>query len=221
MLEWHETPAALGPSVGGPFRFSKEGTRRRREARAVYLLAVLTACALFVLAGVAADGPLGAALGIAAALALAFAAERLERSYFARVCPSIEVHAQGVCFCDARRPVYFRELDGLLFGGSSVFLAFKKGLAKGEGQAASGGRPLWERAIRRRAYWEIPLEGFADGESVKRAIREASKLEVHELSDEIADAILSRRLAVAVTVAVKKFSVSNAQYVAVEIRRTQ
>src|SRR6267142_354063 len=51
MLDWHETPEALGPPVAGPFRFSKEGTRRRREARAVYLLAVLTACVLFVLAG--------------------------------------------------------------------------------------------------------------------------------------------------------------------------
>jgi len=192
MLDWHETPEALGPPVAGPFRFSKEGTRRRREARAVYLLAVLTACVLFFLAGVAADGPLGAALGIAAALGLAFAAERLERSYFARVCPSIEVHAKGLCFCDARRPVYFDELDGLMFGGSSVFLAFKKGLAKGEAAATSGGRPFWERAIRRRAYWEIPLEGFADADAVKRAVRDASKFQVQELSDGIADAIRSR-----------------------------
>jgi hypothetical protein len=192
MLDWHETPEALGPPVAGPFRFSKQGTRRRREARAVYLLAVLTACALFVLAGAAADGPPGAAFGIAAALGLALAAQRLERSYFARICPSIEIHAHGICFCDARRPVYFRELDGLLFGGSSVFLAFRKGLAKDESAAASEKRPFWERAIRRRAYWEIPLEGFADAQAVKRAVRDASGLRVQELSDEIADAIRSR-----------------------------
>ena len=44
---------------------------------------------------------------------------------------------------------------------------------------------------------------------------------VEAIADEIADAILSRRMAVAVTVIVKKFSIPNSQYVAVEIRRTQ
>ena len=127
-----------------------------------------------------------------AALGLALVAERLERSYFARICPAIEVHERGICFCDARRPVYFRELDGLLFSKSSVFLAFKKGLAKDEAAARAVKRPWWERAIRRRAYWEVPLEGFADREAVKRAIRDTSKLQVQELSDEIADAIRSR-----------------------------
>jgi dihydroneopterin aldolase len=44
---------------------------------------------------------------------------------------------------------------------------------------------------------------------------------IEAVADEIADAILSRRLAVAVTVVVKKFSVPHSQYVSVEIRRTQ
>ncbi len=41
------------------------------------------------------------------------------------------------------------------------------------------------------------------------------------VAEEIADAILSRRLAVAVTVEVKKFSIPHSQYVCVQIRRTQ
>ena len=44
---------------------------------------------------------------------------------------------------------------------------------------------------------------------------------VEAVAEEIADAILSRRLAVAVTVEVKKFSIPQSQYVCVQIRRTQ
>ena len=44
---------------------------------------------------------------------------------------------------------------------------------------------------------------------------------IEAVATEIADLILTRRLAVAVTVEVKKFSMPNTEYVAVEIRRTQ
>ena len=44
---------------------------------------------------------------------------------------------------------------------------------------------------------------------------------IEAVAAEIADAILSRRMAVAVTVEVKKFSIPNSQYVAVEIYRKQ
>ena len=44
---------------------------------------------------------------------------------------------------------------------------------------------------------------------------------VEAVADEIADTILSRRLAVAVTVEVKKFSIPHSQYVSVQIRRSQ
>ncbi|HUK81368.1 MAG TPA: dihydroneopterin aldolase [Verrucomicrobiae bacterium] len=44
---------------------------------------------------------------------------------------------------------------------------------------------------------------------------------VEAVADETAEAILSRRLAVAVTVEVKKFSVPRTQYVSVQIHRAQ
>ena len=44
---------------------------------------------------------------------------------------------------------------------------------------------------------------------------------VEAVAEEIADAILSRGLAVAVTVEVKKFSIPQSQYVCVQIHRTQ
>jgi len=44
---------------------------------------------------------------------------------------------------------------------------------------------------------------------------------IEALANEIAELILNRRLAVAITVEVKKFSMPNTKYVAVEIRRTQ
>jgi dihydroneopterin aldolase len=43
---------------------------------------------------------------------------------------------------------------------------------------------------------------------------------IEVVAEEIAAAILNRALAVSVTVQVKKFSVPDAQYVAIEIRRT-
>lgn len=191
MLEWHATPAALGPPVAGPFRFSKQGSARRREARAVFLLAELIACAVFVLAGWAAGGAPGAVVGVAAAVATAAAGWRLEVSYFARVVPAVEVHEKGLCFCDAARPVLFEEVQGLLVGPSALLLAFKKGL---DAAAAPGGakRPWWERALRKRAYWEIPLDGFADPKALVEAVKAASKLPVAEPSEEVLDAIRSR-----------------------------
>jgi len=191
MLEWHETPEALGSPVAGPFRFSKEGTVHRREAQAVWMLTALTACGLFVLSGFAAGGPLGAAVGVGAAAALAAVARRLEQSYFVRVVPALEVHRSGICFCDAARPVLFSEIEGLLVGPESMFLAFRKGQDPRRGSDGVS-RPWWERAVRRRGYWEVPLGGFAAPEAVTRAIRETSGLPAKDLSAELVDALRSR-----------------------------
>jgi len=56
---------------------------------------------------------------------------------------------------------------------------------------------------------------------VRQVVTERPRKLVEAVADEIAEAILSRRLAVAVTVEVKKFSVPRTQYVSVQIRRTQ
>jgi hypothetical protein len=191
MLEWHEAPEALGPVEASPFRFSKQGTVHRREAKTVWLLSALTVCGLFVLSGAAAGGTAGAVLGFVAAAALAIIARRLEHSYFVRVVPSLEVHKNGICFCDVARPVYFAELDGLLSGAESMFLAFKKGRDPGK-DSAGAPRPWWERAVRRRGYWEVPLGGFADPDGVRRALRETSGLPYQELSAELVDALRSQ-----------------------------
>lgn len=191
MLDWHETDPALGAPVAGPFRFSREGTRRRREAKLTYRTVVIVTCAFAVLAGWRSAGAAGAALGTAAALLLAFFAERLQGPYFVRVVPSLEVRENGLCFCDSARPVLFAELDGLLVGSSVIFLAFKKGAGSEKSTGASR-RPWWERAIRQRAYWEIPLDGFAQPASVMRAIVDGSRLPAREISDEVCAAIQSR-----------------------------
>lgn len=56
---------------------------------------------------------------------------------------------------------------------------------------------------------------------VRQVVAERPRKLVEAVADEIAEAILSRRLAVAVTIEVKKFSVPHSQYVSVQIRRTQ
>lgn len=58
-------------------------------------------------------------------------------------------------------------------------------------------------------------------ELIKQVVVQRPRKLVEAVADEIAEAILSRRLAVAVTVEVKKFSVPGSQYVAIEIYRTQ
>ena len=56
---------------------------------------------------------------------------------------------------------------------------------------------------------------------VRQVATERPRKLIEAVADEIAAAILSRRLAVAVTIEVKKFSVPGSHYVSVKIRRTQ
>jgi dihydroneopterin aldolase len=56
---------------------------------------------------------------------------------------------------------------------------------------------------------------------IRQVVSQRPRKLIETVADEIADTILSRRLAVAVTITVKKFSIPHSQFVAVEIRRTQ
>jgi dihydroneopterin aldolase len=56
---------------------------------------------------------------------------------------------------------------------------------------------------------------------IRQVVTERPRKLIEAVADEIAKAILSRRLAVAVTVEVKKFSIPRTQSVSVQIRRTQ
>ena len=56
---------------------------------------------------------------------------------------------------------------------------------------------------------------------IRQTVTERPRQLIEAVADEIAAVILSRRLAVQVTVEVKKFSIPRTQYVAVQITRTQ
>ncbi len=56
---------------------------------------------------------------------------------------------------------------------------------------------------------------------IRQVVAERPRKLIEAVADEVAKAILSRRLAVAVTVEVKKFSVPDSRYVSVSIRRPQ
>jgi dihydroneopterin aldolase len=56
---------------------------------------------------------------------------------------------------------------------------------------------------------------------IKQVVSQRTRKLIESVADEVAGAILQRRLAVAVTVTVKKFSVPGSQFVAVEIYRHQ
>jgi len=56
---------------------------------------------------------------------------------------------------------------------------------------------------------------------IKQIVAQRPRKLIEAVADEIAGAILQRRLAVSVTVEVKKFSIPGSQFVAVEIQRTQ
>jgi len=56
---------------------------------------------------------------------------------------------------------------------------------------------------------------------IRQVVAERPRKLIEAVADEVAGAILSRRLAVAVTVEVKKFSVPDSRYVSVSIRRPQ
>src|SRR4051812_25709050 len=64
-----------------------------------------------------------------------------------------------------------------------------------------------------------PYDVVAD--LVKQIVSQRPRKLVEAVADEIAGAILQRRLAVAVGVEVKKFSIPGSQYVSIEIYRTQ
>jgi hypothetical protein len=191
MLDWHPAPPDLGAAVAGPFRLSRAGTRRRREARAVGVAGALALTALLVVAGYVEGGALGGVAGLAGAAVAAWALRGVERAYFTRIVPVLDVHEKGVCFCDTNRPVYFQELSGILIGSDSVFLAFRRGMDPARGP---GGErfPLWERAMRRKAYWEVPLDGFGDPDAVVEAVTTASGLPTRRLTDDVLAALQSR-----------------------------
>ncbi|HEX9710541.1 MAG TPA: hypothetical protein VGB42_11335 [Candidatus Thermoplasmatota archaeon] len=191
MLEWHEAPEGLGRAVAGPFRLSREGTRKRREARAAGAAGATALTGLLVIAGFAEAAWPGAAVGMAGAGALVWALRRVERAYFTRIVPTLEVHEKGLCFCDTRRPVHFEELSGVLFGSGSLFLAFRRGI-DAERDTHGARFPLWERGVRRKAYWEVPLDGFADAEAVVEAVTSASGLPTRRVTDDVLAALQSR-----------------------------
>ena len=56
---------------------------------------------------------------------------------------------------------------------------------------------------------------------IRQVVTERPRKLIEAVAEEVAAAILSRRLAVAVTIEVKKFSIPHSQYVSVQIRRTQ
>lgn len=58
-------------------------------------------------------------------------------------------------------------------------------------------------------------------ELIRKVVTERPRKLIEAVADEIAEAILSRRMAARVTVEVKKFSVPNTQYVSVQISRAQ
>lgn len=191
MLEWHPAPEGLGKPVAGPFRLSRQGTQRRREARAAGTAVALGLTCLLVVVGFQQAAWAGAVVAVLVAAGAGLGLRRVERSYFTRIVPAVEVHEHGVCFCDTGRGVHFEELTGLLVGSDSVFLAFKRGLDPS--RDLSGKRvPLWERAVRRKAYWEVPLDGFAEGSAVVEAITAASGLPVQPVTDEVLAALQSR-----------------------------
>jgi dihydroneopterin aldolase len=58
-------------------------------------------------------------------------------------------------------------------------------------------------------------------ELIRQVVTQRPRQLIEAVADEIAAAILTRRMAVAVTVTVKKFSIAGARHVAVEIYRRQ
>jgi dihydroneopterin aldolase len=79
---------------------------------------------------------------------------------------------------------------------------------------------------------DLAVAGRTDAESsttdyeavatlIRKVVAERPRKLIEAVADEIADAILSRRWAVTVTVEIKKFSIPRARWVAVEITRSQ
>lgn len=64
-----------------------------------------------------------------------------------------------------------------------------------------------------------PYDVVAD--LIRQEVTKKPRKLIEALADEIADAILSRHMAMQVTVVVKKFSIPRAQYVSVQITRSQ
>lgn len=79
---------------------------------------------------------------------------------------------------------------------------------------------------------DLSVAGRTDAESattdyaavanrIRKLVAERPRKLIEAVADEIADAILTNKLARAVTVEVRKFSVPRSRYVAVQITRTQ
>lgn len=64
-----------------------------------------------------------------------------------------------------------------------------------------------------------PYDVVAD--MIRKEVTGRPRKLVEAVADEIAEMILSHKMALAVTIEVKKFSVPRSQYVSVQIRRTQ
>jgi 7,8-dihydroneopterin aldolase/epimerase/oxygenase len=64
-----------------------------------------------------------------------------------------------------------------------------------------------------------PYDVVAD--MIRKTVTERPRKLVEAVADEIAETILSHKMAGAVTVEVKKFSIPRSQYVCVQIRRSQ
>ena len=58
-------------------------------------------------------------------------------------------------------------------------------------------------------------------ELIRQVVNERPRKLIEAVAEAVAEVILTRRLAVAVTVEVKKFSIPRSRYVAVQIRREQ
>lgn len=58
-------------------------------------------------------------------------------------------------------------------------------------------------------------------EMIRNVVQQRPRKLIEAVANDIAEAVLGRRLAAAITVEVKKFSVPRTQYVAVNIRRSQ
>jgi len=79
---------------------------------------------------------------------------------------------------------------------------------------------------------DLSVPGRTDAESstadyqavttlIRKVLTERPRKLIEAVANDIAEAILTHRLAIAVTVKVKKFSIPRTQYVAVQIRREQ
>lgn len=80
-------------------------------------------------------------------------------------------------------------------------------------------RDLAEAGRTDRESATTPYDVVAD--MIRKAVAERPRKLVETIAEEVAGIILTRKMALAVTVEVKKFSIPRSQYVSVQIHRTQ